>query len=50
MIYQNRKFHDNTKSTDKEFKIWDGLYHEILNEANGSEIVDYFINWTNSHI
>lgn len=42
------KFHDITKSTIKEFKVWDGLYHEIMNEDHGDEVVRYLINWADS--
>lgn len=29
-----RSFVKNTLSTDKEIKLWEGSYHEIMNEAN----------------
>jgi len=32
-------------STDKELKIWDGLYHELLNEPEKVEVGEALINW-----
>ncbi len=32
-------------STDKTLKMWDGLYHEILNEPEKDEVAREIINW-----
>jgi alpha-beta hydrolase superfamily lysophospholipase len=29
------------------FKEWNGLYHEIHNESNRSEVLKYTLNWIN---
>lgn len=42
---RNRQFHEVTKSAVKEFKIWEGMFHEIMNEDKGDEVVQYLIEW-----
>ena len=37
--------YNNISSSEKEIKIYEGLYHEILNEANKDEILKDIINW-----
>lgn len=37
-----------TQSTDKDFKIWEGMYHEIMNEEKGDEVVNYLIHWVDA--
>lgn len=32
-------------SSDVELKIWDGLYHEIHNETEQTEVFSYTLNW-----
>ena len=38
-------FHDNCSSTDKDLKIWEGCYHELINEPEKEEIMDYMMKW-----
>ena len=38
-----------TKSTDKDFKVWEGMYHEIMNEEKGDEVVSYLVHWIDAH-
>lgn len=35
---------------DLSFKEWNGLFHEIHNEAEQKEVFDYTINWINSKL
>ena len=37
--------YDDISSTDKTLKIWDGLYHEILNEPEKEEVTSEIISW-----
>ena len=32
-------------SGDKEIKLYDGLYHELLRETGRQEIIDHILNW-----
>lgn len=43
-------FYNNCSSTDKELKIWDGLYHELINEPERKEVIKYMINWMDQRI
>ena len=45
-----RGFVKSALSKDKELKVWDGLYHEIMNEANGEDVMNYGANWILSHL
>jgi acylglycerol lipase len=38
-------FYDNISSKDKTIKIYDGLYHEIMNEKEKDHVIDDMINW-----
>ncbi len=40
----------NVSSSDKTLKIYEGLYHEILNEPEQDEVKTDMINWLNAHI
>lgn len=42
--------HKSISSTDKEIKIYKGLYHEILNEKVKDQIIDDVIFWLNNRI
>jgi alpha-beta hydrolase superfamily lysophospholipase len=37
-------------SQDKTLKVYDGLYHEILNEPEQEEVLDDLINWLLAHV
>lgn len=39
------EFCEKCASDDKELKLWDGLYHEIMNEPEKEEVIDYMISW-----
>ena len=37
--------YNEISSSDKSLKIWDELYHELLNEPEKNEVADAIINW-----
>jgi hypothetical protein len=41
---------DRAASTDKTLKIWPGLRHEIFNEPEGPEVIEYMVGWLNARI
>lgn len=43
-------FYNNISSTDKEIKIYDNLYHEILNERERDQIIKDMVQWMNQRI
>lgn len=40
-------FYNSISSHDKELKIYDNLYHEILNEGTKDEVILDIVNWLN---
>ncbi len=40
-----KDFYDKVISGDKEIKLYDGLYHELLRETERQEIIDYILDW-----
>ena len=41
----SRAFYQDASSSDKTLKIYDGLYHELLNEVERDEILAGIIDW-----
>ncbi len=41
---------EKVSSNDKTLKIYDGLFHEILNEPERDQVKADIINWLNAHI
>lgn len=41
---------DQCKTKDKTLKIWEGAFHEIFNEINRKEIIDYTATWLKARI
>ena len=37
-------------SQDKTLRVYDGLYHEILNEPEQEEVLDDLVNWLLAHV
>ncbi len=46
----SKMLYANVSSSDKTLKIYEGLYHEILNEPEQDEVKSDIINWLNAHI
>ncbi len=40
----------NVSSQDKTLKIYEGLYHEILNEPEQDEVKTDMIAWLDAHV
>ncbi len=43
-------FHKNISSSDKTLKMYEGLYHEILNEPEKEIVAKDIISWVGEHI
>lgn len=41
----SKSLYEQSKSSDKTLKIWDGAFHEIFNEVNQDEIIRYAVDW-----
>ncbi len=40
-----KEFYEKMKSSDKEIKLYDGLYHELFRETRREEILGYTFDW-----
>jgi acylglycerol lipase len=41
----SRMVHERAGSEDKTLEIWDGLYHEILNEPEQDQVIQGIVDW-----
>jgi acylglycerol lipase len=41
----SRMIHERASSEDKTLEIWDGLYHEILNEPEQERVLELVVSW-----
>jgi len=46
----SKALYTNSTSKDKILKIWEGAYHEIFNETNKAEVIEFMINWLKQRI
>jgi alpha-beta hydrolase superfamily lysophospholipase len=45
-----RRLHESVASADRTLKLYDGLYHEILNEPEKEQVMEDMTGWLNRHI
>jgi alpha-beta hydrolase superfamily lysophospholipase len=45
-----REFHDALGSADKELLVYEGLYHEVLNEPERDRVIGDVIAWLDRHV
>jgi alpha-beta hydrolase superfamily lysophospholipase len=45
-----RRFYEAARSTDKQMKLYDGMYHEILNEVGREQVLADIEQWLNAHL
>ena len=43
------EFYDQTRSLDKELEVYDGFYHEILNEVGREKVFARLSGWLTKH-
>lgn len=41
----SQRIYDHLQTTDKTLKLYEGAYHELLNELNKDEIIDDILGW-----
>jgi alpha-beta hydrolase superfamily lysophospholipase len=44
-VAASRMIHERAGSDDKTIRIWEGLYHEILNEPEQHQVMDVVVAW-----
>jgi len=45
----SRQLYDRAKSGDKDLRLYEGLYHEILNEPERAQILADMVEWLDAH-
>lgn len=46
----SRQFYEQARSTDKALKIYEGFYHEILNEPEKATLLSEITGWLDAHL
>ncbi|MFY9189895.1 MAG: alpha/beta fold hydrolase [Lawsonella sp.] len=49
-LYWDYNWYTALHSKDKSMVVWNGLYHETMNEPVRDQVIDYVINWVNARI
>ncbi len=49
-IKGSKQLFTDAKSIDKTYKEWEGAYHEIFNETNKAEVIEYMTDWVEKRI
>jgi acylglycerol lipase len=47
-IEGSKELNGRARSSDKTLKLYEGLYHEILNEPEKEEVMADMVEWMNS--
>ena len=45
----SRQLHDSAESGDKDLRLYEGLYHEILNEPEKARVLADMVEWLDAH-
>lgn len=45
-----RRLYENAASTDRTLKLYEGLYHEILNEPERERVLQDIVGWLDAHV
>ena len=46
----SRQFHDSAGSRDKTLKLYDGAYHDLLNDSDREQVMTDVVGWIESHL
>ncbi len=46
----NKWFFDTISSSDRTFKLYEGLYHEVMNEPEKEQVLQDIITWLDAHV
>jgi acylglycerol lipase len=44
------RFFERAASTDKTFKLWPGMMHELFNEIDQFAVITYMLDWLDQRI
>lgn len=45
----SRQLYDRSQSVDKDLRLYEGLYHEILNEPEKAQVLADMVGWLDAH-
>jgi alpha-beta hydrolase superfamily lysophospholipase len=45
----SRQLYDRSESGDKDLRLYEGLYHEILNEPEQAQVLADMVEWLDLH-
>jgi alpha-beta hydrolase superfamily lysophospholipase len=45
-----RRLYDSVASADRTLKLYEGLYHEIMNEPEKEQVLQDIVEWLDNHI
>ena len=45
----SRQLYDRSQSADKDLRLYEGLYHEILNEPEKAQVLADMVEWLDAH-
>lgn len=46
----SKAFYEKAGSGDKQYRLWEGLYHEILNETERGMVMQAIVGWLNNKL
>lgn len=46
----SKYFMEHASSTDKQFKLYEGYFHDLLNDKGNEIVIDDIINWLNERV
>jgi acylglycerol lipase len=46
----SQEFFDKAGSTDKTFKLYDGHYHDLLNDLGREAVMDDIVGWIDARL
>lgn len=49
-MYWDINWYNAVGSKDKSMVVWNGLYHETMNEVVRDQVIDYFMAWINARL
>lgn len=46
----SKAFYEQAGSSDKHYRLWEGMYHEILNETERGKVMQEIVTWLDAHL
>ena len=46
----SKQLHKRVSSSDKTLKLYEGFYHEIMNEPGKAQVLNDIVQWLDAHL